>query len=48
MPYLLPLLLQLAMGFSPAEAGMMLLPVTLAPYGVLWMEILAPESGAHA
>ena len=30
MPYLLPLLLQLAMGFSPAEAGMMLLPVTLA------------------
>ena len=33
MPYLLPLLLQLAMGFSPAEAGMMLLPVTLASIG---------------
>lgn len=29
-PYLMPLLLQLAMGFSPAEAGLMLLPVTLA------------------
>ncbi|MDO4637213.1 MAG: multidrug transporter subunit MdtD [Lautropia sp.] len=33
MPYLLPLLLQLAMSFSPAEAGMMLLPVTLASIG---------------
>ena len=22
--------------------------VTLAPYGVLWLEIRAPESGAHA
>ncbi|MDO5056593.1 MAG: multidrug transporter subunit MdtD [Lautropia sp.] len=29
-PFLMPLLLQLAMGFSPAEAGMMLLPVTLS------------------
>lgn len=29
-PFLMPLLLQLAMDFSPAEAGMMLLPVTLA------------------
>ncbi|MDO5102891.1 MAG: multidrug transporter subunit MdtD [Lautropia sp.] len=33
MPYLMPLLLQLAMGFSPAEAGMMLLPVALASIG---------------
>ena len=33
MPYLLPLLLQLAMDFSPAEAGMLLLPVTLASIG---------------
>ena len=33
MPYLMPLLLQLAMGFSPAEAGMLLLPVTLASIG---------------
>lgn len=30
MPYLLPLLMQLAMGFSPAEAGMLMLPVALA------------------
>lgn len=27
MPYLIPLLLQLAMGYSPARAGMMMLPV---------------------
>jgi EmrB/QacA subfamily drug resistance transporter len=34
MPFLLPLLLQLAMGFSPAQAGMMMLPVALASMGV--------------
>ncbi|WP_295853659.1 multidrug transporter subunit MdtD [uncultured Xylophilus sp.] len=30
MPFLIPLLLQVSMGFSPAQAGMMLLPVALA------------------
>jgi EmrB/QacA subfamily drug resistance transporter len=30
MPYLIPLLMQLAMGFSPAQAGMLMLPVALA------------------
>ena len=34
MPYLLPLLLQLAMGFSPAQAGMLMLPVALAGMAV--------------
>ena len=34
MPYLLPLLLQLALGFSPAQAGMMMLPVALASMGI--------------
>lgn len=34
MPYLLPLLLQLVMGFSPVEAGMMMLPVALASMGI--------------
>ena len=29
MPYLIPLLMQLAMGFSPAQAGMLMLPVAL-------------------
>jgi EmrB/QacA subfamily drug resistance transporter len=33
MPYMLPLLLQLGMGFSPAQAGMMLLPSALASIG---------------
>jgi MFS family permease len=33
MPYLLPLWLQLAMGFSPAQAGMLMLPVALASMG---------------
>jgi EmrB/QacA subfamily drug resistance transporter len=33
MPYMLPLLLQLAMGFSPAQAGMMMLPLALASIG---------------
>jgi EmrB/QacA subfamily drug resistance transporter len=32
-PYLLPLLLQLALGFSPAQAGMLMLPVALASMG---------------
>ncbi|KQM80395.1 multidrug transporter subunit MdtD [Xylophilus sp. Leaf220] len=30
MPFLIPLLLQVAMGYTPAQAGMMLLPVALA------------------
>jgi EmrB/QacA subfamily drug resistance transporter len=30
MPFLIPLLLQLTMGYSPAEAGMMMLPVAIA------------------
>lgn len=30
MPYLMPLLLQVALGYSPAQAGMMLIPVALA------------------
>jgi len=30
MPFLVPLLLQVAMGYSPAQAGMMMLPVALA------------------
>ena len=30
MPFLIPLLLQVTMGYSPAEAGMMMLPVALA------------------
>ncbi len=33
MPYLLPLLLQLTLGYSPAEAGMLMLPVALASMG---------------
>ncbi|MFO1356688.1 MAG: multidrug transporter subunit MdtD [Gammaproteobacteria bacterium] len=33
MPYLLPLLLQLTLGYSPAEAGMLMLPVALASIG---------------
>ena len=33
MPYLLPLLLQLSVGFSPAQAGLMMLPVALASMG---------------
>jgi len=33
MPYMLPLLLQLAMGFSPSQAGMLMLPVALASMG---------------
>ncbi len=33
MPYLLPLLLQLALGYSPAQAGMLMLPVALAGMG---------------
>ena len=30
MPYIIPLLMQLVMGFSPAQAGMLMLPVALA------------------
>ncbi|CAM3944454.1 multidrug transporter subunit MdtD [Roseateles saccharophilus] len=30
MPFLIPLLLQVAMGYSPAQAGMMMLPVAIA------------------
>ena len=33
MPYLIPLLMQLAMGYSPAQAGMLMLPVALASMG---------------
>ena len=34
MPYLIPLLMQLAMGYSPAQAGMLMLPVALAGMGM--------------
>jgi EmrB/QacA subfamily drug resistance transporter len=34
MPFLLPLLLQLSLGYSPAQSGMMLIPVALAAMGV--------------
>ncbi len=34
MPFLIPLLLQLGMGFSPMQAGMMLLPVAIAAIAV--------------
>lgn len=30
MPYLIPLLLQLSLGYSPAQAGLMMLPIALA------------------
>ena len=30
MPYMIPLLMQVVMGFSPAQAGMLMLPVALA------------------
>jgi EmrB/QacA subfamily drug resistance transporter len=33
MPYLIPLLLQVSLGYSPLEAGMMLLPVSAANLG---------------
>ena len=33
MPYLIPLLMQVAMGYSPAQAGMLMLPVALASMG---------------
>lgn len=33
MPYLLPLLMQLAMGFSPLQAGLLMLPMALAGIG---------------
>ncbi|MFX6011157.1 MFS transporter, partial [Acinetobacter baumannii] len=34
MPFLIPLLLQLTMGYSPAQAGMMMLPVAIASMSV--------------
>ncbi|MCE4556229.1 multidrug transporter subunit MdtD [Pelomonas sp. P8] len=34
MPFLIPLLLQVTMGYSPAQAGMMMLPVALASMSV--------------
>jgi EmrB/QacA subfamily drug resistance transporter len=34
MPLLIPLMLQVAMGYSPSQAGMMLLPVAIAGMGV--------------
>jgi EmrB/QacA subfamily drug resistance transporter len=34
MPLLIPLMLQVSMGYSPAQAGMMLLPMALAGMGV--------------
>ena len=34
MPYMIPLLMQLAMGYSPAQAGMLMLPVALAGMGM--------------
>ena len=33
MPYLIPLLMQLAMGYSPMQAGLLMLPVALAAMG---------------
>lgn len=33
MPYLIPLLMQLSMGYSPAQAGMLMLPMALASMG---------------
>jgi EmrB/QacA subfamily drug resistance transporter len=33
MPFMIPLLMQLAMGFSPAQAGMLMLPLALANIG---------------
>jgi EmrB/QacA subfamily drug resistance transporter len=40
MPYLMPLLLQVAMGFSPMQAGMMLIPAALA--GMFSKRIVVP------
>jgi EmrB/QacA subfamily drug resistance transporter len=34
MPFLIPLFMQLGMGFSPAQAGMLMLPMALANVGV--------------
>ncbi|KAF1024074.1 MAG: putative transport protein HsrA [Paracidovorax wautersii] len=34
MPFLIPLLLQVALGYSPMQAGMMMLPVALASMGM--------------
>jgi EmrB/QacA subfamily drug resistance transporter len=40
MPYLIPLLLQVSLGFSPAEAGMMMLPVAAA--GMVSKRVVTP------
>jgi EmrB/QacA subfamily drug resistance transporter len=40
MPYMLPLLMQLGMGYSPAQAGMLMLPMALA--GMSIKRIVAP------
>ena len=34
MPYMIPLLMQLAMGYSPSHAGMLMLPMALAGMGM--------------
>ena len=34
MPFMIPLLMQLAMGYSPAQAGMLMLPVAMANMGM--------------
>ncbi|WP_058834192.1 multidrug transporter subunit MdtD [Luteimonas abyssi] len=40
MPYMIPLLLQIALGFSPAQAGMMMIPVAIA--GMTSKRIVVP------
>ena len=40
MPYMIPLLMQLGMGYSPAQAGMLMLPMALA--GVLTKKAVTP------
>lgn len=43
MPYLIPLLMQLGMGYSPAQAGMLMLPVALA--GLSMKRLVSPIIG---
>ena len=40
MPYMIPLLMQLGMGYSPAQAGMLMLPMAIA--GMLTKRIVTP------
>jgi EmrB/QacA subfamily drug resistance transporter len=40
MPYLMPLLMQLGMGYSPAQAGMLMLPMAIA--GMLTKRVVTP------